>query len=74
MLGLVVLLGCHHDKYHIKPKKVEEYAIPPDETRYNLPDTAGYKKPPPEKDDKTLFGKQGGPGGKSPGPGGLGGF
>jgi hypothetical protein len=71
LLGLAAIIGCHHDKYNIKPEQVEEYYLPPDEPRYNLPDTAPYKKPPAPKDSKdTLIGKPG-PGN---GPGGLGGF
>jgi hypothetical protein len=69
-LGLAALAGCHHDKYNMKPEHTEEYYLPPDEARYNLPDVAPYKKPPQEKDEKTLMGKTG-PGN---GPGGLGGF
>lgn len=65
---LAVGLGCHHDKHNIKPPTIEEYQLPPDEKRYNLPDTAPYKKPPPAKDEKTLLGK---PGGFSGGPGGF---
>jgi hypothetical protein len=69
--GLAAIIGCHHDKYNIKPPQVEEYCIPPDEARYNLPDTAPYKKPPPQKDEKALLGKQGpGMGGGGP-PGGF---
>jgi hypothetical protein len=69
---LAVGLGCHHDKYNMKPPKVEEYQLPPDEKRYNQPDTAPYKKPPPAKEVKTLLGRPGG-GGFS-GGGGPGGF
>jgi hypothetical protein len=54
-VGLLAL-GCHHDKYHMTPPKVEEYSLPPDEPRYNLPDTAGYRKPAPKKEEKTLMG------------------
>lgn len=69
-IGVAAIVGCHHDKYNIKPPHVEEYNIPPDEARYNLPDTAGYKKPPAEKDEKTLLGRPG----NGSGPGGMGGF
>jgi hypothetical protein len=74
-LGLVIAFlalgpGCHHDRYKIKPPVVEEYQIPPDEKRYNEPDTAPYKKPTPPKDEKSLIGKPGGMGG----PGSPGGF
>lgn len=59
--GILVILGCHHDKYHIRPEHVEEYYLPPDEARYNLPDVAPYKKPPAQKDEK-LIDKKGGMG------------
>jgi hypothetical protein len=63
-LGVVVIVGCHHDKYNIKPPHVEEYYLPPDEARYNLPDTANYKKPPAQKDEKKNLDRPGfGPGG-----------
>ena len=42
---------------------------PPDEKRYNEPDTATWRKPPPPKDEKTLLGRPGG--GGTPGLGGL---
>jgi hypothetical protein len=70
ILGLAAIVGCHHDKYNIKPQDVEEYYLPPDEPRYNLPDTATYRKPAPQTDEKTLMSRPG-PGS---GPGGLGGF
>jgi hypothetical protein len=69
MLGFAVLIGCHHDKYNMRPPHVEEYYLPPDEARYNLPDTAPYRKPPSTKDEKTLLGRP-----NSGGPGGPGGF
>jgi hypothetical protein len=60
-LGLIVAMvaaaGCHHDKYNLKPKEKDEPVLPPDEKRYNEPDTAPYKKPPPPKDEKTLLGR-----------------
>ena len=60
-IGMALLIGCHHDKYNLKPPHVEEYNLPPDEARYNLPDTAPYRKPPAPKEDKTMTGgKQGG--------------
>jgi hypothetical protein len=67
--AVTAVLGCHHDKYNLKPEQVEEYYLPPDEARYNLPDVAPYKKPPPQKDEKTLLGRQGP--GSGPGPGGF---
>jgi hypothetical protein len=69
VIGMAAMLGCHHDKYNIRPPHVEEYYLPPDEPRYNLPDTAPYKKPPPQKDEKTLLGRPGNGGGA----GGMGG-
>ena len=69
--GMAALAGCHHDKYNLKPEYPEEYYLPPDEARYNLPDTAPYKKPPaPKEESKTLLGKPG----AGSGPGGFGGF
>jgi hypothetical protein len=72
MFGLIIafatVLGCHHDKYNIRPPQIEEYYLPPDEARYNLPDTAPYRKPPAEKEEKTLLGRPGN------GPGGTGGM
>jgi hypothetical protein len=66
---LTVSTGCYHDKHNIKPPVVEEYQLPPDEKRYNQPDTAPYKKPTPAKEEKTLLSRPGGfPGG---GPGGF---
>lgn len=59
LAGLAALAGCHHDKYNLKPEHIEEYNLPPDEARYNLPDTAPYKKPPAQKDEKTLLGRPG---------------
>lgn len=73
-LGLVVAIattaGCHHDKYNMKPVEKEEAILPPNEKRYNEPDTAGYRKPPPQKEEKTLMGRPG-PGF---GSGSMGGF
>jgi hypothetical protein len=67
--GLSAATGCHHDKHAVKPPEVEEYFLPPDEKRYNEPDTAPYRKPPPPKDEKTLLGRPGG--GGLGGPGGF---
>ena len=72
-VGLVVAMaaaaGCAHDKFNMKPPEKDEPVLPPNEPRYNLPDTAGYRKPPPPKDEKTLLGRP--PGGFGPGPGGF---
>lgn len=58
--GMALLVGCHHDKYNMRPPHVEEYNLPPDEARYNLPDTAPYRKPPAQpKDDKSGGGSKG---------------
>lgn len=67
--GLAAAAGCHHDKYKLKPPEIEEYHLPPNEKRYNEPDTAPYRRPPPPKDEKALIG--GRPGGGMGGPGGL---
>jgi hypothetical protein len=73
-VGLLVLvgavLGCAKDKYGLNPKFREEAILPPaGQARYDQPDTADYRKPPPEKQDKALLNRPGGVG-----PGGLGGF
>jgi hypothetical protein len=60
--------GCYHDKYNVNGPKVEEYHLPPDEPRYNLPDTATYRAPPPPKKQESLMNRNQG------GPAGLGGF
>ena len=76
LLALVVALaavGCYHDKYDVNGPKREEYHLPPNEERYNLPDTATYRAPPPPKQQETLMNKGGG--GRGPGGnGGIGGF
>ena len=74
LLALVVAcatVGCYHDKYEVNGKLREEYHLPPDEPRYNLPDTATYRRKPQEKQQDTLMNrnKGGGPTGN-----GLGGF
>ena len=69
-------MGCYHDKYNVNGPKKEEYNLPPDEARYNLPDTATYRAPPAPKQQDTLMNKgSGGGAGVGRGPnGGLGGF
>lgn len=73
-VGLVALLaavGCHRDKYNLNPVVREEVVMPPNEKRYNEPDTAGYRqqKQPQPKDDAALMSR---PGGIGPlGPGGF---
>ncbi len=80
LLALVVALatlGCYHDKYNVNGPKKEEYTLPPDEDRYNNPDTAPFRAPPPPKQQDTLMNKGGlggGGGGKMGGMNGLGGF
>ena len=76
LFGLFVALvtvGCHHDKYNLNTKFPEEYIDPPHQKRFDEPETAPYRKPPPPKDDKS---KTNGPGnmGTPGGPGGFGGF
>jgi hypothetical protein len=77
MLALVVALatvaavGCYHDKHNLAGPKREDYELPPDEARYNLPDTAPYKPPPVKKQQDNLSNRGGG---NSPVGGGLGGF
>ena len=74
-VALVVLMaavGCHRDKYQMRPVVREEAVLPPNEKRYNEPDTAGFKNTrtgQPAKDDKALMNR---PGGVGPlGPGGF---
>lgn len=80
-LALVVALvalaavGCYHDKYNVNGPKKEEYYLPPDEPRYNEPDTATYRAKPAPKQQDTLSNKMGGGGGGGRmGGNGLGGF
>lgn len=73
LLALVVALaavGCYHDKYDVNGPRKEEYFLPPNEDRYNLPDTATYRPKPQEKQQDTLMNKNRGGGGGN----GLGGF
>lgn len=51
------LLSCYHDKYHMKPPEREDYTLPPQEKRFNEPETAPYRKPLPPKEEKTLLGR-----------------
>ena len=65
VVALVVALlaiGCYHDKYDVNngPPKREEYVFPPDQARFNEPETATYRAPPPEKKQSTLVGRDGG--------------
>ncbi|MBP3957877.1 hypothetical protein J8F10_21700 [Gemmata sp. G18] len=72
LLALVVACaatGCYQDKYNVNGPKVEEYRLPPDESRYNEPDKATYRAPPaPKKEENLRDRNKQGPGG------GLGGF
>lgn len=71
----VAATGCYHDKYGLSAPKREEYVLPPDQKRYNEPDTANWKPPPPPKQQDTLMNKAGGGmGGPGPRGNGLGGF
>jgi hypothetical protein len=73
LLALVVALaalGCYHDKYNMIGPKKEEYVEPPDQARYNNPETAPYKPPPAPKEQDTLIKSGKGSGGGN----GLGGF
>jgi len=54
---VLLILGCHHDKYNMKPALREEYVLPPQEKRFNEPEMAPYRKPPPPKEEKTLLGR-----------------
>lgn len=58
LLALVVALaatGCYHDKYNVNGPVREDYHLPPDEPRYNRPDTATYRQKTPEKQQDTLI-------------------
>ena len=80
LIALVVAfaaVGCYHDKYNVNGPKKELYTLPPDEDRYNFPDTATYRAPPQPKQQDTLMNKAGGGSsgsGRSMGGNGLGGF
>ncbi len=63
LLALVVALaavGCYHDKYNTSGPKREDYQIPPDEPRFNEPETAIYRPPPAPKQQETLTNRGGG--------------
>ncbi|MCE9567203.1 MAG: hypothetical protein K8U57_34810 [Planctomycetes bacterium] len=68
-LGIIVLsLGCAKDKYNMRPESKELYTDVPNESRYNDPDKAGYRKPlAPGKEEKAAIGRptagNGNPGG-----------
>jgi hypothetical protein len=54
---IVLSLGCAKDKYNMRPKFTEQYTEPPNESRYNEPDKAGYRKPlAPGTQDKASLG------------------
>jgi hypothetical protein len=64
LVALVALgsVGCYHDKYdvnHGAPKR-EEYIFPPDQARFNEPETATYRATPPQKKQDTVL-NRGGP-------------
>ena len=68
LVGLIAVVhGCHHPKYNLTAKYPEEYAVPPNEPRFDNPPESGYRKPPPKKDFAP------GPGGPGGGGGGMGG-
>jgi hypothetical protein len=64
-------IGCYHDKYNLSGPKREDYELPPDQARFNQPETAPYKPPPAPKEQDTLI-KSGSKGAGA--GGGLGGF
>lgn len=41
----------------MKPPEREDYTLPPQEKRFNEPETAPYRKPLPPKEEKTLLGR-----------------
>lgn len=70
-LALLAGTGCYHDRYDVGVPKHEEYVLPPNESRYNLPDTATFRPKSPERQQETLLNRNksnpnlmpGGPGG-----------
>ena len=64
LVAMIAATGCAQDKYHMKAVEKEEPVLPPNEKRYNEPDTAPWKKPAPPKDEKSMLGRPGpiGPG------------
>ncbi|MCS7020473.1 MAG: hypothetical protein NZ703_03335 [Gemmataceae bacterium] len=66
-----ISLGCYHDKYNMRPPEREDYTLPPQEKRFNEPEMAPYRKPPPAPEEKTLLGRPPSPK-VPPGVGGLG--
>ena len=61
--AIVVLAGCHHDKYGVRYTPKEKCVIPPDESRYNDPPSAEYRAPTPKAAEKTLLNRNNGKGG-----------
>ncbi|HVK09036.1 MAG TPA: hypothetical protein VM597_09695, partial [Gemmataceae bacterium] len=53
----VAACGCAQDKYHLNPKHPEQPFLPPNEKRYNEPETAPYRKSlePTGQDEKALL-------------------
>jgi hypothetical protein len=71
-IATIAAVGCYHDKRGMNTVTREDYMLPPNEKRYSEPDTAGYRAPPPIKQQDTLMNKGGG-GGRM-GGNGLNGF
>jgi hypothetical protein len=67
----VASVGCYHDKYQVSGPKREDYVLPPDDKRYNEPDTATYRAPAKPKQQDTLLNKGGPRGVGGNGVGGL---
>jgi hypothetical protein len=65
--ALTVVVGCHHDKKHIGFTPKEECVLPPDQSRFNNPPSAEYRKKVESKDEKTLLGSNKSGGGFKPG-------
>jgi hypothetical protein len=64
----VAVVGCAKDRYNLNPIHREEPFLPPNEKRYNEPETAPYRKPAaPLPEEKALLTRP-------MGPNGLGGF
>lgn len=75
LLAVGAAAGCYHDKYGLYEPPKDEYVLPPDEPRYNLPETATFRAPPKPKAEDTLINRaRGGPTGPIPPAGGIGGL
>lgn len=75
-LTIVLAVGCQSatPNFPPPPPHVEEFVVPPDESRFNQPPEQGYRKPPLKKEFRpgpngnmpSMGGGPGGPGGSMP--------